>query len=238
MNIKCLIVDDEPLAIQLLEHHAQQIPFLQVVDTASGALRAFEILATQPVDLMFLDIQMPNLTGIEFLKNLRHPPCTIITTAYRDFALDGFELEAADYLLKPITFERFLKAVERVSRRMVLQQVQAPQQHIPEKRFVMLKSGPKNYKVRLDDILYIESLKDYVRVFLSNGKSIVTKYKISDIETELGGGQFIRIHRSYIINGPKITAYSTTDVEIGEVEIPVGHLYRGQLEEYWKSCPG
>jgi two-component system, LytTR family, response regulator len=230
MKIKCLVVDDEPLAIQLLEHHIQRIPMLEVAATAPNALRAFELLATESFDLLFLDIKMPHLTGIEFLKSLKHPPQTIITTAYRDFAFEGFELEVADYLLKPITFERFLRSVERVMRKQELPS--QPLAAAPEKQFVILKSGAKNHKVSLDEILYIESLKDYVRVFLDNGKSIVTKQKISDLETELGGADFIRIHRSYIVNGQKITAFTATDVEIGKVEIPIGAMYRAQLEAY------
>lgn len=229
MKIKCLIVDDEPLATQLLEHHARQVPFLEVAATAPNAIKAFELLATASFDLMFLDIKMPHLSGIEFLKNLKHPPRTIFTTAYRDFALDGFELEATDYLLKPITFERFLKAVERVARAMEPPQ---PSVRSDEKRFMILKSGPKNHKVYLDDILYIESLKDYVRVFLSNGKNIVSKHKISDIEAELSSAHFVRVHRSFIVNGQKITAYTASEVEIGEVEVPIGTLYRGQVEGY------
>lgn len=230
MTVKCLIVDDEPLAVQLLEHHARKIPFLSVTAIAPNALRAFELLATQPFDLMFLDVKMPHLTGIEFLKSLKKPPKTIITTAYRDFAVEGYELDAADYLLKPITFERFLTAVERAIRRPETPQ---PQELAgTDKRFMIFKSGPKHYKVYLDDILYIESLKDYVRVFLANGKSIVSKHKIGDLEVELGISQLIRVHRSYIVNMDKITAFTTTDVEVGGVEIPIGTLYKAQVERF------
>ncbi len=233
LKIKCLIVDDEPLAVQLIEHHVASVPFLEVAATAPNAIKAFELLANNNFDLMFLDIKMPHLTGIDFLKSIKNPPKTIITTAYRDFAIESFELEAVDYLLKPITFDRFLKAVERVTRHAMT--TPKPVATLPlaaDKTFVILKSGAKSHKVMLDNILYIESLKDYIKVVLEEGKNIVSKHKISDIEAELAEAGFIRVHRSFIVNGQKIKAFTATDIEVGAATIPIGALYKAQLDEH------
>lgn len=158
MKIKCLIVDDEPLAIRLIEKHIAKIDALEVVATCTNALKAFELLNTQSIDLLFLDIKMPNITGIEFLKNLKNPPKTILTTAYRDYALEGYDLGVVDYLLKPIAFERFFKAVDRF-----LNETSKSKLKIKEtiqNEFILVKSGIKNYKIEVNNILYIESLKD------------------------------------------------------------------------------
>lgn len=226
MKIKCLIVDDEPLAIKLIENHIAKIDALEVVATANNALKAFEILTTQEVDLLFLDIKMPNITGIDFLKSLKNPPKTIFTTAYRDFALEGFELEVVDYLLKPITFERFFKSVERILRAHVITSNNAVEENTAD--FLLLKASGKNYRVALDAILYIESIKDYVKVHLSDGSEITSKFKISDLEMELSTNRFTRVHRSFIISNDKITAFSTSDFEIKGNEIPIGASFKEQ----------
>lgn len=230
MKVKCLIVDDEPLAVKLIEKHIAQIDTLEVVATCNSAIKAFEVLNTQQVDLLFLDIKMPALTGIDFLKTLKHPPHTILTTAYRNYALESYDLDVVDYLLKPITFDRFFKAVDRYFRKNQTKPV--PQNSVPapssEKQYIVVKSGNKHHKIELDTILFVESLKDYVRIHTGD-KRIVAKYKISEFEENLGRDQFIRIHRSFIINLHKVTAFTAYDVEVGETEIPIGASYKEKV---------
>ncbi|MDP9046735.1 MAG: LytTR family DNA-binding domain-containing protein [Bacteroidota bacterium] len=223
MTIRCLIVDDEPLAVQLLQKHIAQLDFFEVVGTCNNAIKALELLTRQPVDLMFLDIRMPGLSGLHLFKSLRNPPKTILTTAYREFALDGFDLGVTDYLLKPITFDRFFKAVERY--------LSATNHAIPamlsssEQQFIYLRSGHKYFKVDINDIKYAESRKDYVHVY--TGESVITsKYKISELEKELHGKGFLRIHRSFIVNLQQVTAFSASAVEIGNKELPIGDNYK------------
>jgi two-component system LytT family response regulator len=226
MKIKCVIIDDEPLAIQLLQKHIAQLDFFEVVATCNNAISALGVLNTKTVDLLFLDIKMPQLSGLELLKTLRNPPKTILTTAYREFALDGFDLGVIDYLLKPITFDRFFKAIERY--------LNTTNHAVPEllssseAQFIYLKSGHKYFKVDTRDILYAESLKDYVNVHTKE-KVITSKYKISDLEKELDGKGFLRIHRSYIVNTLHITAFTTYDVEIGKIELPIGNSYKAYV---------
>ena len=237
MKMKCLIVDDEPLAVKLIENHIAKIDALEVVATANNALKAFEILTTQEVDLLFLDIKMPNITGIDFLKSLKNPPKTIFTTAYRDFAIEGFELEVVDYLLKPITFERFFKSVERILRAPILASTNVIEENITTD-FLLLKASGKNYRVALADVLYIESIKDYVKVHLQEGAEIVSKFKISDLELELPSHRFTRVHRSFIINNDKITAFSTSDFELKGIEIPIGASFKEQAQKLIEKLSG
>jgi DNA-binding LytR/AlgR family response regulator len=222
-KIRCLLVDDEPLAIALLRNHVSQLDFLEVTGECNNALKALEFLRHTEIDLLFLDIHMPAISGIEFLKTLRNPPKVILTTAYREYALDGYELDILDYLLKPITFERFFKSVERYLRGAAT--VIAPASVAEGTVAVFLKSGYRNVKIGVDDILYIESLKDYVKVHTPGGV-ISAKYKISELENELGGNNFLRIHRSFIVNIKQITAFTASDVEIGKTELPIGETYR------------
>ncbi|MBS1521784.1 MAG: response regulator transcription factor [Bacteroidetes bacterium] len=221
---RCLLVDDEPLAIALMQKHIRQLDFIEVAATCPNALKALEILKKTEVDLMFLDISMPAINGIDFLKMLRNPPKVIITTAYREYALDGYDLDIVDYLLKPITFDRFFKAIERYLRNADLQTQVSPQFTI-EKESIFLKSGYRNVKINIDDILYMESIKDYVKVYTLNGP-VTTKYKISDMEEDLSVKNFLRIHRSFIINLKHITAFTSSDVEVDKTELPIGESYK------------
>ncbi|HVS91897.1 MAG TPA: LytTR family DNA-binding domain-containing protein [Mucilaginibacter sp.] len=223
-KIQCLLVDDEPLAIGLLQKHIGQLDFLEVTATCPNALKALETLKNTEVDLMFLDIRMPAINGIDFLKTLRNPPRVIITTAYREYALEGYDLDIVDYLLKPITFDRFFKSIERCLR-ITDQQDQSINQVRAENESILLKSGYKNVKVATDDILYMESLKDYVKVYTPNG-TVTTKYKISDMENKLSNKNFLRIHRSFIVNLKHISAFTASDVEIGKTELPIGESYK------------
>lgn len=236
MKTKCLIVDDEPLAIQLLKAHVEQVSLLELTDTCDNALDAFEVLKTRPVDLLFLDIQMPMLTGVEFLKSLPNPPKVIFTTAYRDYAMEGYELNIVDYLLKPITFERFFKAInkylELTRNTAPLPQpsgLAVPKQDEPH---IYINVNKKHHKVLFGDILYVESLKDYLKLHLKEG-SLVTKEKISEFMEKLPEG-FLRVHRSYIVNQRHITAFTATDIEIGRMEIPIGGNYKMEVMDRLK----
>ncbi len=227
-SIRCMIVDDEPLALDVLENYIAKLDKLTLVARLDNAVEAFNQLIREPVDLLFLDIQMPKLTGIELMRNMSQPPRVIFTTAYRDFALAGFEVGAIDYLLKPISFERFIKAVNKVY------QIAGPlantegEESSYQEAFLYLKADKKMVKVLLKDILYIESLKDYVRVKTSE-KSVTAYQRISFLEEKLPEDRFLRIHRSFIVAKDKVDAFSNTVVEIGETELPIGRNYRGEV---------
>jgi DNA-binding LytR/AlgR family response regulator len=228
MSIKCIIVDDEPLAIEILESYVSKIEQLHRVGSFRNAVTAFTFLQQHPVDLIFLDIQMPKLSGIDFLKTLKQPPKVIFTTAFRDYALEGFELEIVDYLLKPIPFERFLKAVAKVLHQPSAAVSSSPKQEVISDNYVYFKVDKKMIKTKMTDVLYIESIKDYVKVKTSD-KEIVTQQKISYLEESLPREQFLRIHRSFIVNLEKIDAYTATDVEIGKHSIPIGRNYKNDV---------
>ncbi len=232
-KIKCLLVDDEPLAITLLQQHVAQIDFLEVAGTSPNALKALEALKKTEVDLMFLDIRMPAINGIDFLKMLRSPPKVIITTGYREYALDGYDLDIIDYLLKPITFDRFFKAIERYLRNDT-RSAPLPAAVIAEPSNIYIKSGYRNVRINTDDILYLESLKDYVRIVTNEG-IVTTKYRISDMENELSGKGFLRIHRSFIVNAKHISAFTASDIEIGKTELPIGESYKGLVSQALKN---
>ncbi len=227
MALKCIMVDDEPLAVEVLESYIARIDRLEVIGTFNNAIKAFEFLQQQTVDLIFLDIQMPRLTGLEFVKTMTHPPKIVFTTAYREYALEGFELEAVDYLLKPIAFDRFLKAISKIV-------PEAPVTTEPlvrfsdEDPFVYFKVDKKMVKIRLGDILYIESLKDYVKV-VTLEKEIITHQQISYMEHKLPENQFIRVHRSFIVAIDKVEAFSATDIEMGKYHIPIGRNYKNEV---------
>jgi len=233
VKIKCLIIDDEPLAAALIEAHVTQMPNLEVVAICINALEGFEILKNQSIDLIFLDIQMPLLTGIEFLKSLSNPPKVIFTTAYREYAIESYELEVVDYLLKPISFDRFFKAINKFFK--TIETVAPVNAIIGSQKttgFIYVNSNKKQHKVSFSEILYVESIKDYIRIHLCD-KTIVTKDKISEFEHKLPAN-LLRTHRSYIVNADKITAYTVHDIEIGNIEIPIGISYKKQLLEKLK----
>ncbi len=220
----CIIVEDEPLASEVLQDYIGQIPFLELKESFTDALFATEYLNNHTVDLIFLDIHLPKLKGLDFISSLNHPPHIIMTTAYHEYALKGFDLNVLDYLLKPIDFNRFLKAVNKLS----------GMEHsklIPtERKSLFFNVNKKNVRIYLDEILYIESLKEYVRIVTSN-KSIVTKFQLGQIENLLTHQDFVRIHRSFIISIQKIEAFTATDVEINGKLIPIGRGYKDELTE-------
>ena len=228
------MVDDEPLAIALLQKHTAQIDFLKVAATCPNVMKALEVLRTSAIDLMFLDIRMPGINGIEFLKTLRHPPKVIITTAYREYALDGYDLDIVDYLLKPITFDRFFKAIERYLRQDSQPMAVPAAAPSNETAPIYIKSGYKHVKINPDDILYIESVKDYIKIF-TVGDTVLAKYRISDMEAELAGKGFLRIHRSFIVNPKHLSSFTASDVEIGKTELPIGESYKAMVMKQLKG---
>lgn len=225
MNVNCIVVDDEPLAISLLENHISKIDNLKLIATAKSAIEAHNILRTQDVDLMFLDIQMPNLNGIEFVKSLSKKPQVIFTTAFREFALDGFELEAVDYLLKPITFERFFKSVDRVLRNVKKED---------EEDFLIFKSEGFNRKVLLKDIQYFESLGNDIKIVLNDGEMKASKLPISQLATSLQNKGFIRVHRSFVVNSGFVTGINNNEVLLEKIRIPVGRSFQKEFESFTK----
>jgi len=222
MNLKCVVVDDEPLAITIIEGYLKKIPYVEIVGKFNSAIPVYEFLKETTVDLIFLDIEMPNISGIEFLKSLPAAPSVIFTTANKNYAIDGFDLNIEDYILKPITFERLLKSVNRVFEK--LNNQQKPDKKDSEK-FLYLKENKKMVKVYLDNILYLESIKDYVKV-ITKCKTVITKQQISYFESILDEQKFLRIHRSFIVSIDKIDAYSLSGIDVGNTELPIGRKYK------------
>lgn len=224
-KITCLIIEDEPLAAEILEDYINQVPFLQLVSICGDALYALEVLQKEKIALIFLDIHLPKLKGLDFVKTLNEPPKIIVTSAYQDYALQGYELNVVDYLLKPIEFNRFVNAVNKALQQIQLSgSLEAPQM-VNERASLFFNVGKKKVKMFLDEILYIESLKEYIKV-ISKDKSILTKFQLGEIEDILNKNNFLRIHRSFIVAKDKIDAFSATDVEINGQQIPIGRSYK------------
>ena len=242
--MNAIIVDDEPLARDVLETYLERMPDVNLVATCSNAFEANQALKDQQVDLMFLDIQMPQLTGMDFLRTLQNPPMVIFTTAYSEYAIEGFELDALDYLLKPISFDRFVKAVNRAKEQKNLQTggvtsteetpvEDASGKSVLEEDFIFVKADKKLIKVNYDDILYIEGLKDYV-IIRCNDTRVITLQTMKSLEARLPSKIFKRIHRSYIINMSKVEAVMGNMIEITEKgakkHLPIGKNYREELQ--------
>lgn len=230
--IKAIIVDDEPLALDVLETYIEKMPELSLVAKCENAIEANEALKNNDVDLMFLDIQMPQITGVEFLKSLNNPPAVIFTTAYPDYAVEGFELNAVDYLLKPISLDRFMKAVNKVSEKIGSKSNDSSGTVEMEGDFFFVKADKKLIKVDFDDIIYIEGLKDYVIIRQEAGR-VITLQTMKSLETKLPESTFKRVHRSYIVNINKINAVVGNMLEVTEKgqtkHIPIGKNYREEL---------
>ena len=245
MNLSCLIVEDEPLARNLITQYVQKVPSLNLVKACSNPLEAIEILRGTHVDILFLDVQMPEITGITLLKILQKKPYVILTTAYSEYALEGYELEVSDYLLKPITFERFLKAVERATIRLNTTNIMSTITNENEKinaekinnnneliqPFIFVKDGTKLVKIKLSDIMYIEGLKDYISIYTPN-KKIVSLQRIKVLEAQLPENQFIRIHNSYIVALAWIDSIHKERVEIGKTLLPISDTYRKAFKDF------
>lgn len=226
VKMRCLLIDDEPLALDVLRTYISSTTMLEVAGECSHALAAFEVLQNQKIDLIFLDVNLPILSGIEFLRALPEPPAVIITSAHKDFAVDGFEIGIVDYLLKPFSFERFMRAVYRALS--IESNGHENNSHAQSsERFIYVRADRKMIKVILKDVLYIESLKDYARIFLIDGQ-VITKQKISALEAMLPDSMFLRIHRSFIINASRVSSFSSSSVFINKIELPVGPLFKNE----------
>jgi DNA-binding LytR/AlgR family response regulator len=223
-KLNCLLVDDEPPALDILRAYIGSTPNLRISGECHHAVEAFTFLQQNSVDLIFLDVNLPRLAGTEFLKALANPPKVIFTTAHRDFAVEGFELGAVDYLLKPYSLNRFWRAIQRATSN-DHREPDNERHTVESERFLYVRSDRKTVKIMVNDILYIESLKDYVRIFLPD-RQVITKQTITSIEEMLPEEGFLRIHRSFITQRKKIDSYTAHAVFIGKAELPVGPLYR------------
>ena len=225
--IRCLVVDDEPLALDILEDYISKVPFLTLVKTTTSAIEGLSLVQSDAIDLVFLDVQMPELTGIQFLKIINGKCDVILTTAYSQYALDGYELDVVDYLLKPIAFDRFYKAAQKVLQSSVNTSSSAPEILSVQKNhdFIFIKTEHKIQKIYLDDILYIEGLKDYISIF-TKSERIITLQNMKKMEESLPSKSFIRVHKSYIIALGKIESIERSRIHIGEKIIPIGDTYR------------
>lgn len=226
--MRCLIIDDEPLARELLESYIAKIEELKLIKSCGNALEAFSVLQEKSIDLIFLDIEMPQVTGIELLRSLRDRPRIILTTAYREYAFEAYDLDVVDYMLKPVTFERFLRGIGKIKQ---LKQYDTPGEvTIPlnssfDDAYLYLKENREMLKVFLKDILYIESLRDYVRVKTVH-REVITYQKISYLEQKLPQNKFLRIHRSFMVAVDKIISFSPSNVRINTTDIPIGRNYK------------
>ena len=226
MKLRCLLIDDEPPALKVLVTYISNINGLEIVGQCKNAIEALDALQQKTVDVIFLDIKMPKILGTEFLKNLPQPPKVIFVTAYRDYAVEGYDLDAVDYLVKPVSFERFFKSIIKLKRVMGQETVTASVDQKTDEAFVYLKVDRDMKKIFVNSIIYIESWKDYVKLFLTNGKSIIVKQSISSMENLLSEHKFLRVHRSYMVSFNKISGYNGLSVQLDSKEIPIGRLYK------------
>lgn len=224
MKFRILIVDDEPLARKLIGSHVSKIEGLEIMGECGDAIEASNLIRNHPVDLIFLDIQMPEINGLQFIQTLKSPPAIIFTTAFRDFAPEAFELDAVDYLLKPVSFERLLKAVNKFFERKTNNIVQANGETKGES-FIYIKADRKLHKVSVSEIMYIESLDEYVKVHLSSGV-LISRENISTLEEKLSDNDFVRIHRSFLVASKFISTVSADGVAINGKQLPFGRAYK------------
>ena len=228
--IQCAIIEDEPLAQNILKTYIEDHPALALTAICNNAEEAQKVLLRENIELLFLDINLPKLSGISFLKTLPHPPLVIFTTAYPEYAVEGFELDAIDYLLKPFSFERFLKAANKAVRQLNTKEISDQ----PTSSFIFLKADKKVHKVNLDDILHIEAAGDYVKVVTENGQYLVND-TLKGLQDELPGVQFIRVHKSYIISRNKIKFFEGNYVKVGNADIPIGNSYKEEISTRLKE---
>jgi DNA-binding LytR/AlgR family response regulator len=230
--IRCLAIDDEKLALDLISDNIRKVPFLKLEATCSNAMEAIEIMNQVPVDLIFLDIRMPGISGIQFLKTLISKPAVILTTAYSTYALEGFELDVVDYLLKPYSFERFLRAVQKAQDFLAGREREEPVSLMSagteQQDYIFVKSEYRLVRVDLDQVLYIEGLKDYVKIFLED-RLILTQMSMKMLEERLPAPRFLRVHRSYMVAVARIDTLQKHAITIGKREIPLGEQYRDKL---------
>jgi DNA-binding LytR/AlgR family response regulator len=231
MKMKCLIVEDEPIAREILKSYVQKVDFLDVVEELPNAVAAFNFLQKNTVQLLFLDIKMPQMSGIDLLKAIQQKPKVIVTSAYRYYATDAFELDVIDYLLKPYPFERFLKALTRVR---ADQSLSIPSVHSTplEKAFIFVKGNKQLTKIYIEDIVYIESQRDYLKFKIANQEDVVTRQTIAYYEQLLPANLFLRIHRSFIVSMSKVTMAEASRVFVGSIPLPIGRNYKQSVQEF------
>jgi DNA-binding LytR/AlgR family response regulator len=225
-KFNCIIVEDEPLAAEILQDYVMQVPFLELKAVCANAILATEALRNHTIDLIFLDINLPKLKGLDFIKTLQHPPRIILTTAYHEYALQGYEHNVLDYLLKPIEFSRFLKAVNKLTIPMVVTNPVLAE----DRKYQFFNVNKKMIKVFFDEILYVESQREYVKI-ATKTQAILTKLALGEMEELLQNENFLRVHRSFIVAKDKIEAYSATDIDINGKQIPIG---RGYKDDVWE----
>jgi DNA-binding LytR/AlgR family response regulator len=232
--LNCIAVDDENLALDLIEDNILKVPFLNLVKRCKNAFEAMEVLQSQEIDLIFLDIQMPGITGVQFLQSMTKSPMVIFVTAYKQYAMEGYELNVVDYLLKPIDFERFLKAVNKASELHSLKHRTVPTQPVLESKnsTIFVNADYSLVKLKTEEITYIEGLKDYIKIYLtSSTKPIVTRMTMKSIEEKLPSSEFFRVHKSFIISLDKIESIRNLKIKIGNAQIPVSESY---ADEFFK----
>lgn len=230
MKIKCLIIDDEPLAINVIKNFLSHFKNFEIAGTCKNAVEGFNFLSNQDVDVIFLDINMPTVSGLDFLKSLQNPPAVVITTAYREYAVESFELDVTDYLVKPFSLQRFMKTVHRIEKKNLNKASKDESQEDNEKAHIFFKVDKKMIRVYLDDILYIESLKDYVRI-KTYDESLINHNNLVSIAELLPAEDFVRVHRSFIIAINKVKAIDGNQVEIADKIIPIGRNYQKEFKK-------
>lgn len=240
MTIKAIIIDDEPLAQRVIEKYAEDVPSIEIIAKCSNAIEAQEILNNDDIDLMFLDINMPKMTGITFLKTLKKAPLVIITTAYSEYAIEGYELDVIDYLKKPFPFERFFKSIQKVQERLKEKETKVtivekiietqPSNVSEHPKFIFIKSNKKSYKVNIEDIYYIEALGDYIKVHTKD-QTLITYLSMKKIEAQLPNDSFVRMHKSFIVNIHKIKSIEGNMVEIKNEKITIGSNYKQAFQD-------
>lgn len=231
MEIKCLAIDDEPLALKQIAGYIQKIPFLKLEAACSNAFDAMKVLDLQKVDLMFVDINMPDLNGLDFVKSLEQKPLVIFTTAYSEYAIEGFKVDAIDYLLKPFYFSEFLKSVQKAHKQLGLMQ-NKHEELDSNNNFLFIKSEYKLVRINFNDILYIEGMKEYVRIHLSNQKPIMSLLSMKSLEEKLPENRFMRVHRSYIVNLDKIMGVERFRIVFDKVHIPVSENNKEKFQKF------
>jgi two-component system, LytTR family, response regulator LytT len=232
MKIQCVIVDDEPLAIRVISDHLQQVPWLELAATFTHPVKALEYLSEHDTDLLFLDIQMPDLSGLDLIRGIKTVPVLILTTAFDQYALEGFRVDAVDYLLKPVDFPDFLKAVTK-ARELIEARKNRPSQVRSDKEFLFIKSEYKVLRIDLGDILYIQGMSEYVRIHLAHSKPVMSLLSLKSLETQLPGETFMRVHKSYIVNLRRITVIERNEIvyDNGTV-IPISSQYKARFQEF------
>jgi len=231
--IRCLLVDDEKLALELMEDNVLKVPYLQLQGKCKNVMEAMDLKSREQVDLIFLDIQMPGISGIQFLNSLTNPPIVIIVSAYENYALDGFNLDVVDYILKPFSFERFLKAVNKASELIGLRQQKELPAKGPAAGYIFVNADYSIVRINIPDIIYVEGLKDYIKIHLKNqSKAVITRLSMRFMEEKLPNEGFARVHKSYIVSLDKITTFKKNRLMLTDIEIPVSDNYKDKLLKY------